>query len=550
MAKMHKHAIGMVFLFFLAIGWASPAQAQTEAQGEGYWIPNDKAEEAAELLKQGKSVEELGIESFQKANKEDNFQTLNELRNDQQSAATYETYLDPPKLTEQGWTPPEFNYDHITSTEECRNHPSSSSETGYIKNRYSFCWSHVATFIWAGHAVQFQFTEIGYGSNQSRKMRIYYQIDDIIVTHPSLNGVKLKVDFDCTPKLNPTDCKVDSSTPAVERPIAQWKNQNFGTKIFYSEAPEATETNPDQLGFMEFWPKLTITHKPAKFTKTIDGISQTVRFDSAKYMFAFPNTYFPHGAVFSEAIPVLKVPVTKPEFEVLREAGEHWKFAMENPEQTRPYVLGKKIPGAVGDRPLTRMYTKRHEEEYQKNRNYTRTICNREFQNEDRTGKECDEFPFASTWEGSAMNGLDWFSVRLISKESNGAAGAWLGAWYAYDRILDGDRFYVNVEAPEKVASIRSDGNPLPGQDNRSSENFTIDNIPPYATRLEWRIVDGPANATFDVMKDNRFWVDETIFYDLGHGSITEIQTGDHFYIARPKNTDGNPFTVEVYAIP
>ena len=148
------------------------------------------------------------------------------------------------------------------------------------------------------------------------------------------------------------------------------------------------------------------------------------------------------------------------------------------------------------------------------------------------------------------MNGLNWFSVRLISKESNSAAGTWLGAWYAYDRILDRDPFHVRVEAPEKVATIRSEGQPLPGQDNRSSENFTIDNIPSYATKLEWRIVDGPVNATFDVMKDNSFWVDDTIFYDLGNGSITEIETGDRFYIARPENTEGQSFTVEVYAIP
>ncbi|MGR9522277.1 NucA/NucB deoxyribonuclease domain-containing protein [Priestia megaterium] len=62
------------------------------------------------------------------------------------------------------------------------------------------------------------------------------------------------------------------------------------------------------------------------------------------------------------------------------------------------------------------MYPKRHQDEYNRNRNKTRRTCDREFRDEDRTGKQCDEYPFASTWEGSATNGSDNFSVRMISE--------------------------------------------------------------------------------------------------------------------------------------
>ena len=151
-------------------------------------------------------------------------------------------------------------------------------------------------------------------------------------------------------------------------------------------------------------------------------------------------------------------------FEMLTEAGQHWKYAMDHPEQTKPQMVGKKIPGAVGDSTLTRMYPKRHQDEYNRNRNKTRRTCDREFGDEDRTGKQCDEYPFASTWEGSATNGSDNFSVKMISSESNGAAGTWLGAWYAYDRILDGDTFNVQVEAPEKIATILLEGQPQDGR--------------------------------------------------------------------------------------
>ncbi|WP_261134016.1 NucA/NucB deoxyribonuclease domain-containing protein [Bacillus sp. Marseille-Q3570] len=559
MSRLQKQFSSTLLIVFLAIGIIAPTQTQASSDGGGYWLPDANIEKATKLMEEGKSIRDLGIRQNQ-IQQEDGFQTLDKLKKaEQQSETTYRANLSPPIKTAVGWTPPEFDYDHIQTVDECRRSPDSGSQTGYIKNRYSFCWSHVATYqvpvkciggICLYEGVQFQFTEIGYGSNQSRNTRVFYSLDDIIVTHPSLNGAKLKIDMVCESKLNPGDCREDPDYPATERTIAQWKNSNFSTEIFTSEAPPATDANPDRLGYMDFWPELTLTHAPRKFKKTIDGIKQTVRTDSANYMFAFPDQYFRQGAVFSKATPIFNVPITKPEFEMLDEAGEHWKFAMDHPGQTKPQIAGKQIPGAVGESTLTRMYTKRHQDDYNRNRNKTRRVCDREFGDEDREGKQCDEYPFASTREGSYTNGTDDFSVRMISADSNQAAGTWLGAWYAYDRILDGDEFHVEVEAPEKIATIRSEGQPQDGQDNRSSDNFTIDNIPSYANKLQWKIVDGPKNAKFDVMKDISFGVDETIFYDLTDGSESAIETSEDFYIARPENTGGESFTVEVYAIP
>ncbi|MGF6950110.1 hypothetical protein QF028_002615 [Neobacillus sp. B4I6] len=559
MYRSFRYVLSMVFTTFLAMGILTPVEAQSNPQGGGYWLQESKVKQAAQLMQQGKSIEGAGVRPAQPQASQ-GYKTLQEMRKeDQNSSVSYQSQPGAPQLTAEGWSPPKFEYDYITTTDECRQNKASGSETGWIKNHYAFCWSHGATYqvprkcylgICSYDGVQFQFTEIGYGSNHDRKMRVVYYLDDILITNPALNGAKLKIDFSCDSKINPGDCKEDPDTPAVERTIAQWKNNNYGIKNFLSDAPPADDNNPDRIGYMEFWPKLTVTHAPRKFKKSIDGIKQTVRFDSATYMFAFPDQYFRNGAIFSKTDAVLKVPITDPDFSILEEAGEHWKFAMDHPEQTIPTVLGKKIPGALGDRPLTRLYTRRHPEEYAKNRNKTRSTCDREFKNEDLTGKQCDEFPFASTWEGSAMNGQDWFSIRLISADSNQAAGSWLGSWYAYDRILDRDPFYVEVEAPVEVASIRSEGAPQDGQDHRSSGNFKIDNIPPYATKLKWTITDGPADAHFDVMHDDSFGIDETIFYDLHNGSITEIKKSDDLYTANPTNTGGKSFTVHVTAIP
>jgi hypothetical protein len=58
-------------------------------------------------------------------------------------------------------------------------------------------------------------------------------------------------------------------------------------------------------------------------------------------------------------------------------------------------------------------------------------------------GKSCDEYPFASTEEGAANNSD--FSWDWVNATQNSAAGALLGAFYAKNRVIDHDAFWVQV---------------------------------------------------------------------------------------------------------
>ncbi|MEU6097836.1 NucA/NucB deoxyribonuclease domain-containing protein [Streptomyces sp. NPDC047079] len=60
------------------------------------------------------------------------------------------------------------------------------------------------------------------------------------------------------------------------------------------------------------------------------------------------------------------------------------------------------------------------------------------------SGLECDEYPFASTKEGSTK-GDNRFSVRLIDGKDNRKGGERLNQVYTLNRILDGDPFYVKI---------------------------------------------------------------------------------------------------------
>ncbi|MGW7642126.1 NucA/NucB deoxyribonuclease domain-containing protein [Streptomyces decoyicus] len=58
-------------------------------------------------------------------------------------------------------------------------------------------------------------------------------------------------------------------------------------------------------------------------------------------------------------------------------------------------------------------------------------------------GKECDEYPFASTKEGDNPQAG---STRLISKNDNQKAGTRLRTWYKDNRVIVGDPFWVSIK--------------------------------------------------------------------------------------------------------
>ncbi|WP_406398510.1 NucA/NucB deoxyribonuclease domain-containing protein [Streptomyces uncialis] len=57
-------------------------------------------------------------------------------------------------------------------------------------------------------------------------------------------------------------------------------------------------------------------------------------------------------------------------------------------------------------------------------------------------GKSCDEYPFASTWQG-ARTGDGKYSWRMINETQNIEGGRALNGFYTYSRILEKDKFLV-----------------------------------------------------------------------------------------------------------
>jgi hypothetical protein len=56
----------------------------------------------------------------------------------------------------------------------------------------------------------------------------------------------------------------------------------------------------------------------------------------------------------------------------------------------------------------------------------------------------CDEYPFASTWQGAATGGS--YSQRMIDAKQNSGGGRALSLFYLYNRIIEKDRFLVWIK--------------------------------------------------------------------------------------------------------
>lgn len=100
------------------------------------------------------------------------------------------------------------------------------------------------------------------------------------------------------------------------------------------------------------------------------------------------------------------------------------------------------------------------------------------------------------------------------------------------------------------IAEISSDWQPLPGETERSSDNFSLSAIPPGTTQLCWE-VQGPSSASvrFDVQRHRALQPDPVVYAGVVDGSLTPATPSPDVYIANPTAAEARGFTVAVYAV-
>jgi hypothetical protein len=331
------------------------------------------------------------------------------------------------------------------SPEECReNVELSGRPQGWVKNHFAYCkielivaydrscWGPFCRYLGYFSA---RVTTIGNAYNGLRNADFRGILDQMFVTGTAM-GSRFTYEVDCAG--DPSDsCR--PGTDWVTKPSAQWKIDGEAELYFDSpaEVPDPVHGEQRATGVFDADYRWEF---PGLQTER-DGWETSVRFDSAWYLAQ------KQGAIFDRSIPWIGISKSNEDED---ESADHIEHALNDPNDTVPRIdQDKHIPGGSRDDTVHRLYY--DEERRDANREgFAKPACRVEWPNYSAEGKDCDEFPFASTYEGAARHLYEdipygMFSVRAIDKDDNQRVGSRLGVWYSFDRILDNDRFYVRI---------------------------------------------------------------------------------------------------------
>ncbi|MEU0008540.1 hypothetical protein ABZ079_30875 [Streptomyces sp. NPDC006314] len=344
---------------------------------------------------------------------------------------------------------------HGMELQECIKHLGSSKF--YVKSRYAVCSGQTFSQVWIrdGDPVgtsQFDVIVIGTIPKDSRTMTATYYYTGF--TAAGINaarqlGITTKASI---PKTWPSRVKIIKGGDKLPK-TKTWQELLDGRTIHQTINVPSGQTGTSgpktRLIASVYQPSISLKDPPGWTSPGLGGdiFMLPPRWDQATYL---PKSA---GAAVFSVLTSLRYHTASsaPEHEV----ASHIKKAYTKPGQTRPPFSRKKLPGKTSSAPLTRLYWdgKRRE----KIRNRAVYNCTKYWGRDYSKGgkRECDEFPFASTYEGAAgsvynprQDPLN-FSVMPVSKKSNGAAGNLLLQYYKLNRIIDGpdDGFMVNISS-------------------------------------------------------------------------------------------------------
>ncbi|GGV45403.1 hypothetical protein GCM10010182_82160 [Actinomadura cremea] len=325
----------------------------------------------------------------------------------------------------------------ISNLDECAGTIIGNPYEGYLKDRFSFCsnWDGKLDYKRDGKVVggwTYSAIFVGSGFNGARKIEYQIRLDRISswgVLPPEGVNPTLGFRIECYAMTTDKACNSKSQL-SVSKTMAEWAISTHGQMNIQSDWGDGV--GPDNVNFVG-WELYDFTNLTPE--ENLD-VSMSARFDSASYL---PTK---QGAVFPGVMPHILYKTSDAE---VNETAEHIKTACDTPNLTVPTLqIPKVIPGCRDEekKPIHRLF---HDlDRRKKNRAESVRTCEAKWGDYPASGKDCDEFPFATTYEGSMLPDYDpkatpgMYSVRALTSSDNQKAGTRLGVWYGQDRIIDG----------------------------------------------------------------------------------------------------------------
>ena len=180
--------------------------------------------------------------------------------------------------------------------------------------------------------------------------------------------------------------------------------------------------------------RATNTVQPGKIAD-LGTLKAVARCDgSTRGGFGTPATPTP-ACIFGGVVPIWMLSKSD---DSVRTVAEHVYQALNDPNSTMP-------PDPSGNKYIPYNLTRTVDQNLiDAQRSRAKYQCKKWFNRE--PDEACDEYPFASTYEGSFNDPETNYSVKFIDATQNSTEGGKRGAWYLADRILELDGFRVYAD--------------------------------------------------------------------------------------------------------
>ncbi|MER6148293.1 NucA/NucB deoxyribonuclease domain-containing protein [Streptomyces hirsutus] len=331
--------------------------------------------------------------------------------------------------------------------QQCANHAAQAkTATGWIKSRFESCQKRPFDLVLRDirgtttlGRLKFDQWVLGFAYDGNRRVDYVASIENIWVDPiPTEDATKWRLGQHFHHSINASNSDPD---PKVTAPQTVNRDELLGvwdTKPHW----DLTYTSPDKGALFNQGNQQRVlstvamdlsvsSPNSAPYMEGSNVYNSSVRYDYAG------NVAGKHkGTVFTKACVELVMSQKDP---AVNESAVHIYDALNRPERTFPSWPGKNVPGAKG--PLHRVVDPKKIDD---NRDKSIKECKKVWGNYTGSGLECDEYPFASTKEGSTK-GDNRFSVRLIDGKDNRKGGERLNETYTLNRVLNGDPFYVKI---------------------------------------------------------------------------------------------------------
>ncbi|WP_158558057.1 LamG-like jellyroll fold domain-containing protein [Spongiactinospora gelatinilytica] len=352
-----------------------------------------------------------------------------------------------------------FPYDRVEHPDCQKIRRPEVSHVRWLKNSFNACWTGQigeqkqdgTGRWWSARISVIAHTYVGYSDGNtaarglagthSRQIKVWIRVDKFNPgTMPQAAQRQFSVHVN-----NTSSCTSDKPQGILDS-VGDWTEAD---RVITLTSPKGDFAAPDHFGYCGIQPSL--------FYPAADSDSKVKLMDNQRTEFRCDSSdkipHFAGGCVLWSSRPTWSLDGNEKESE---QTADHIWTALHDPQATDPKFPGqtKNIPGKINPRDrgcksksgcLTRSMSNRKTKGSVANNNYKAAVkqCNKL----DKTGftkPSCDEYPFASTHEGSAYAGIN-FSVAIVERGDNCSGGSKLKNWYLWNRVLEKDPFWVHV---------------------------------------------------------------------------------------------------------